>query len=133
MVEYTSRPIIVSYMITIGSTTSEELRSQIIAILKMHEKVKVIYITPTNSVKSTWRYNMIKYTSLLMIAWKQNPQIKFWSFNEICLLIENSFISYLLVPNLELSWSYGSWRGSHECDRMVVRFTTTYAIRAYHH
>jgi hypothetical protein len=56
MVEYTSRPIIVSYMITIGSTTSEELRSQIIAILKMHEKVKVIYITPTNSVKSTWRY-----------------------------------------------------------------------------
>ena len=68
MVEYTSRPIIVSYMITIGSTTSEELRSQIIAILKMHEKVKVLYITPTNSVKSTWRYNMIKYTSLLMIA-----------------------------------------------------------------
>ena len=55
-------------MITIGSTTSEELRSHIIAILKMHEKVKVIYITPTNSVKSTWRYNMIKYTSLLMIA-----------------------------------------------------------------
>ena len=68
MVQYTSRPIIVSYMITIGSTTSEELRSQIIAILKMHEKVKVLCITPTNSVKSTWRYNMIKYTSLLMIA-----------------------------------------------------------------
>ena len=68
MVEYTSRPIIVSYMITIGSTTSEELRSHIIAILKMHEKVKVIYITLTNSVKSTWRYDMIKYTSLLMIA-----------------------------------------------------------------
>jgi hypothetical protein len=24
-------------------------------------------------------------------------------------------------------------RGSHGCDRMVVGFTTTYAISAYHH
>lgn len=40
MVNYTSSPIIVSYMI--GPTTSDQLCSQSITILKMHEDVKVL-------------------------------------------------------------------------------------------
>jgi hypothetical protein len=40
MVDYTSWPFIVSSMIAIG-TTSEELRSQSITILKMYENIKV--------------------------------------------------------------------------------------------
>jgi hypothetical protein len=41
MINYTSWPIILLNMKTIKPTTSEELRSQDITILKMHENVKV--------------------------------------------------------------------------------------------
>ena len=41
MVNYTSWPIIVSYVIAIGPIISEELHSQCITILKMHENIKV--------------------------------------------------------------------------------------------
>jgi len=40
------------------------------------------------------------------------------------LVLENTFIFYLFHYDL---------RGRHGCDRMVVGFTTTYAISAYHH
>ena len=41
MVDYTLWPIIASYMIAIGLRTSEELCSQMITILKLHENVNV--------------------------------------------------------------------------------------------
>jgi len=49
-------------MTAIGPTTSEELRSQSITTLKMHEKFKSP-ITLTKIVESKWWYNMINYTS----------------------------------------------------------------------
>ena len=42
------------------------MHSQSITILKMHENVQSL-ITPTKSVKSKWRDNMINYTSWLII------------------------------------------------------------------
>jgi len=39
----------------------------------------------------------------------------------------------LLERNAELHTELNTLRGRHGRDRMVVRFTTTYAISAYHH
>ena len=44
MVDYIKLPIIVSNMKAIGPTTSEELYSKCIIILKMHENIKVPHL-----------------------------------------------------------------------------------------
>jgi hypothetical protein len=49
-------------MKAIGPTTSEELRSQSITVLKKHENVKSP-ISLTKIVESKWWDNMINYTS----------------------------------------------------------------------
>jgi hypothetical protein len=48
-------------MIAIGPTTSEELRSQSIIILKMHKNVKVSLLIK-KIVESKWKDNIINYT-----------------------------------------------------------------------
>jgi hypothetical protein len=48
-------------MIAIGPTTSEELRSQSIIILKMHKNVKVPLLIK-KIVESKWKDNIINYT-----------------------------------------------------------------------
>jgi hypothetical protein len=42
---------------------------------------------------------------------------------QVCIIWENSLYSHIHLLS----------RGCHGCDRMVVGFTTTYAISAYHH
>jgi hypothetical protein len=37
------------------------------------------------------------------------------------------------TPNYPASFTYNNKRGRRGRDRMVVRFTTTYASSAYHH
>ena len=44
------------------------------------------------------------------------------------------YIPCVLLLNLfKQTYSSNMYGGCHGCDRMVVGFTTTYAISAYHH
>ena len=71
---------------------------------------------------------LVNQRSLMIIT---NFWQKFWIFKK------DSEVGTYLIFSVDLwiftACLYTYWGGRHGCDRMVIGFTTTYSISAYHH